>query len=315
MGSGMVNPLAPYPSPEARDDELAARTAALGGELVPYGQSVQGRRLLAARIGPTHAAAADCPRVLISANIHGLEYIGSRLTMGVLQESPPAEILELRQKAELWVIPCLNPDGYARTWEQQGHGSVAQLRSNANGVDLNRNFPLPTGAVRRRLPGAGSTTPGAATYVGSAPLSEPETAALSALLHEQRFAAAINIHSFLGRTIPAHVTDRDSYETYATLCRTFSQAQKSWHYPRLASRWLDTFTGELEDYQHHHLGTWAMCLETFSLPASLLQNLRAPSAFFRFNPRDPMPWVQNDVPAMGAYFLQAIQLASPLLQQ
>jgi len=312
MVPGMVHPLSPYPAPEARDDELAQRTAALGGELVQYGQSVQGRRLLAARLGPTGDSVTGCPRVLVTANLHGVEYIGSRLAMGVLQEHPPEEIVALRQEAELWVIPCLNPDGYARTWEQQGQGTVAQLRSNAHGVDLNRNFPLPNGAVRRRLPGAGSTTPGAATYVGPSPLSEPESASLSQLLQQQRFAAAINIHSFLGRTIPAHVTDRESYKTYASLCRTFSQAQKHWRYPRLASRWLDTFTGELEDYQHHHLGTWAMCLETFSIPASLRQNLRAPSTFFRFNPRDPEPWVQNDVPAIGAFLQQAIVLASPL---
>ncbi len=309
----MADPLAPYPSPEARDAEFAARTQALGGELVQYGQSVMGRKLLAARIPPTYGTAGVCARVLVSANIHGLEYIGSQVAMGVLQNNPPVEILELRKEAELWVIPCLNPDGYARTWEQHGQGSVAQLRSNARGVDLNRNFPLPKGAARRKLPGAGSTMPGAATYVGAAPLSEPETAALATLLQEHRFAAAINIHSFLGRTIPAHVTDRESFETYASLCRTFSQNQSRWHYPHLASRWLDTFTGEMEDYQHHHLGCWAMCLETFSIPASLRQNLRAPSPFFRFNPREPEPWVQNDVPAIAAFLRHALQLASPLL--
>jgi len=309
----MADPLAPYPSPEARDGEFVARTQALGGDLVQYGESVMGRKLLAARIPATRGQNATCPRVLLCANIHGLEYIGSRVAMGVLQTNPPPEIVALREAAELWVIPCLNPDGYARTWEQQGQGSVAHLRSNARGVDLNRNFPLPLGAVRRKLPGAGSTTPGAATYVGPAPLSEPETAALATLLQEYRFAAAINVHSFLGRTIPAHVTDRKSYAMYVTLCRTFSQHQLSWRYSRLASRWLDTFTGEMEDYQHHHLGTWAMCLETFSIPASLRQNLRAPSAFFRFNPRDPEPWVRNDVPAIGAFLEHALRLASPLL--
>jgi predicted deacylase len=309
----MADPLSPYPSPEARDREVAARTLALGGELVQYGQSVLGRKLLAARIPPTDKPAAAWPKVLVSANIHGLEYIGSRVAMGVLQVNPPAEILALRREAELWIIPCLNPDGYARTWEQQGQGSVAQLRGNARGVDLNRNFPLPGGAVRRKFPGAGSTTPGSATYVGPAPLSEPETSALATLLQAHRFTAAINIHSFLGRTIPAHVTDQENYENYATLCRTFSQNQSRWRYSRLASRWLDTFTGEMEDYQHHHLGCWAICLESFSIPASLRQNLWAPSPFFRFNPRDPEPWVQNDVPAIGAFLRHALQLASPLL--
>ncbi len=56
------------------------------------------------------------------------------------------------------------------------------------------------------------------------------------------------------------------------------------------------WTGEQEDWQHHVHGTWALTVEVFPLAASFRQHLRALSLFWRFNPRDPRPWVDNDVP-------------------
>jgi hypothetical protein len=187
---------------------------------------------------------------------------------------------------------------------------MAELRPNARGVDLNRNFPLPDGRRRRRLPGAGSTRPGAATFVGPAPLSEPETAALAALGEQQRFAAACNGHCFMGRLIPAHVEDAAAFRRYRALCRAFAAAQPRARYGRLHSRRLDTFTGELEDFQHHRQGMWAICLETFPWWASLGQHLKAPSLFWRMNPRDPQPWIDNDVPGIAAYLNAALDLAA-----
>ncbi len=295
-----MHPLAPYPSPEARDAALRAHVDRLGGEVRTYGQSVEGRPLLAARIPCAVAGAA--PRLLVAANIHGPEYVSSQVALGVLGRlADGAPALEaLRRRAEIWVIPCLNPDAYARVWERGGVGALRELRPNARGVDLNRNFPLPRGRRRRRLPGAGSTRPGAATYVGEAPLSEPEAAALAALCAEASFHVVTSGHSFMGRLIPAHVEDRPAFATYRALCRAFAAAQPTARYGRLASRTFDTFTGELEDYLHHEHRTWAICVETFPWWASFRQHLRAPTLFWRFNPRDPAPWVENDVAGLVA---------------
>jgi hypothetical protein len=210
----------------------------------------------------------------------------------------------------VWVIPCLNPDGYRRTVEREGAGPLTGLRPNANGVDLNRNFPLPWGRPSR-LPAAGSSEPGTATYRGPSPLSEPETHHLDALLHEQSFHASANFHSFMGTCIPARVTDRDEFRTYRGLCRAFARAQTKYRYRRLSTRIFDVFTGEQEDHQHHHHRTWAMCVETFTIAATYRQHFRAPSTFWRFNPHDPQPWVDNDVPAVVAYFEAALKLSRP----
>jgi hypothetical protein len=298
--------LSPYLSPEARESRLQALVARGQGELVRYGESVEGRPLLAGRLPQLGRDGRPAARVLVSAGIHGPEYVPGAVVLALLERADgDPELRRLRQRAEVWAIPCLNPDGYARVWERGGVGRLAELRPNARGVDLNRNFPLPVGRRRLALPGAGSTRPGAATYVGQGPLSEPETAALGRLFGEQTFAASTNGHCFMGRLIPAHVEDGPSARTYRDLCRAFSAAQARSRYGRLASRRFDTFTGEMEDFQHHHHHTWAVCVETFTWWASFRQHLLAPSLFWRFNPRDPAPWVDNDLPGVVA-FLHAV---------
>ncbi|MDC0667513.1 M14 family metallopeptidase [Nannocystis radixulma] len=302
--------LAPYPSPEGRAAETADLTARVGGELVEYGTSIEGRPLVAVRVPST---LSDRPRILCGANIHGVEFIAGRVALGLLRALADGDprLVELRARAELWVVPSINPDGYARTFAAGGHGRLPNFRANAHGVDLNRNYPRPGGAAPSWLPGAGSDRPGDATYRGPHPLSEPETAALDRLFSAQRFVAGANLHSFMGTVIPARVTERRAYATYRRLCRSFARAQPHRRYFRLASRIFDTFTGEQEDHQHHAHGTWAVCVETFTILASYRQHLRAPSVFWRFNPRDPAPWVENDVSGLCAYFGAALQLERP----
>lgn len=303
--------LAPYPTPEAREAEVDDLAARLGGELVVYGASREGRPLRAVRVP---SPAADAPRVLCSANIHGIEFIAGRVAIALLHQlatAPSPALLALHRRAELWVIPSLNPDGYARTWAAAGRGLLAPLRHNAGGVDLNRNFPRPGNAPTSRLPGAGSDRPGDATYRGPSPLSEPETAALDALFTATGFHASANLHSFMGTAIPARVTDAAAFASYRALCRAFADAQPHTRYRRLSSRLFDTFTGEQEDHQHHAHATWAACIEVFPLLASYRQHVRAPSIFWRFNPHDPERWIANDLPGVIAFLSAALDLPRP----
>jgi murein peptide amidase A len=95
---------------------LTASITAIALTLAVVGHSVEGRPIEA-----IHLAHPGGPRVLVVGCIHGNE-------CGAL---PVVRALErARTREDLWLVPTLNPDGYA-------HGT----RANAHGVDLNRSFP------------------------------------------------------------------------------------------------------------------------------------------------------------------------------
>jgi hypothetical protein len=301
----------PYLAPDARRARVLELAELAGAERVEIGASVDGEPIDAVRV-PARARTPDAT-LLCCANIHGIEWVGGLVALGLLARlaARDDDVDALRERAEVWIVPCLNPDGYRRTWESAGVGTLAQLRTNAHGVDLNRNYPLPAGKRRLALPGAGSQRPGDGTYYGSAPLSEPETRALHELCTAHRFHAATGMHSFMGTLIPARVQTRDAWRSYGTLCRAFRSAQRHRRYFRVASRFLDAWTGEQEDHLHHNHGCWSICVETFAFTASLAQHLRAPTRFWRFNPHDPTPWIANDVPGLLAYYRAALELPRP----
>ena len=82
------------------------------------GQSQSGRKIMAYRAGQPGK-----PVVLVAAAMHGEEDFGPYVARGLLEGRKIKDV-------DLWVIPVLNPDGYAkdRRWVN-------------GGVDLNRNFP------------------------------------------------------------------------------------------------------------------------------------------------------------------------------
>lgn len=299
--------LAPYPTLETLDARFAAVGDELGGAVSVYGESVEGRALRCLEV----PALGDASRaVSVCANIHGIEFISAEVALGFARALASPSGMALRHQAQVHVYYCLNPDGRARCAGAGGQGRVRDFRKNARRVDLNRNFPPPGANRGLRLPFTGSDDEDNATYRGSAPLSEPETAHLCQALDTLRPWASINLHSFMGTIIPPRVTTPGDDRTYTTLAQAAFDAQTV-RYRRLASYHFDAFTGEQEDHQHHVHKTWAVCLETFPIMASFAQHLRAPSAFWRFNPRDIDRWVANDVPAMFAFFDAALALERP----
>lgn len=301
-------PLGDYASPDRREAELERAAALAGAEIVVLGESVEGRPIRAARVPSLQPTSQS---VLLSANIHGVEWIGARTALAFLSALSSDVLSPLRARAEVWVLPCINPDGYQRTWSARGVGSLKTLRTNSHGVDLNRNFPLPFGAKPLPLAVAGSSDPSRATYRGGAPLSEPEALALEELFRRVHFIASANLHCFMGTLLPPPVKSSADFDGYRRLCRAFQRGQGAVKYRRVASRLFDVFTGEQEDHQHHVHNTWATCVEIFPVTASIKQHLRAPSLFWRFNPHVPDFWIQNDIPGLAAYFLEALEMGPP----
>jgi predicted deacylase len=205
------------------------------------GLSVEGRAIRAFRLGdPTSPR-----KVVLIATMHG-------------NEAKPARILRnLRDGrrihgADIWVVPTMNPDGYA-------HDS----RRNAHGVDLNRNFPvqwIPQGGVYNS---------------GPSPASEPETRAMMAFLAEIRPRWVVSFHQ------PLFGVDRSFVKT-RTLARRLS---RNLHLPRkrfscnsgchgTMTQWFNrTLPGAAITVEYGHHLTWRQKYRTG--PRGLLRTVRA----------------------------------------
>jgi protein MpaA len=137
-----------------------------------YGMSVEGRPLEV--YGPGDAA------VLVLAAIHGDESETTVVVSEAMRCLPEADLSAA-------VILCGNPDGLQRG-----------TRGNARGVDLNRNFPTSNWNAGPVFYKSRANDPrDIALSPGPAPVSEPETAALIALIDRMKPRAVVSLHSAL----------------------------------------------------------------------------------------------------------------------
>jgi len=131
---------------------------------VVIGHSVRGRPIVAHVLGPDAA-----PRKLLLVGcIHGNECAGIAILSALARQRVPSGV-------QLWLVPEMNPDG-----------SAADSRQNADGVDLNRNFPYKWERI---------TDP--TYYAGPRPVSEPETRAAMALIRRIKPAVTIWYHQHM----------------------------------------------------------------------------------------------------------------------
>ena len=175
--------------------------------------SLEGRGIPIVRLGRDDA---PC-HMMIQATMHAREHMSTHLVMvmiegtawkrmhGVSHEG--LRIYDILDKIQLTVLPMVNPDGVeicqrgaegcrldeTRRWveEMAARGvSHRQIKSNARGVDLNRNFTNGHGrafnAVRSKH---------FYHYPGHQPLTEPEVKAMMQTLIQRPYDLCLNYHT------------------------------------------------------------------------------------------------------------------------
>lgn len=207
----LISPVGEYgPRQLASDlDRLAARYPSIQVGII--GRSVMGKPLYALSIG-------GGPRTLhVNASLHANEWITTPCLLRFVEQY--ASALEAgsmlygydpgkwAEAYTLWLVPMANPDGVELVQEgaDPHHPSTGQLKAwnrgrddfrkwkaNMNGVDLGDQFPAHwEEEVRRR----GRCRPAPQDYAGTAPLSEPEAAALAAHTETVAPERVISLHS------------------------------------------------------------------------------------------------------------------------
>ncbi len=186
--------------------------AASGWETI--GRSSEGRPIRALLVGSERART----KLMVVGSIHGTEPAGRAVIARLRGARPP-------RGTALWLVDTANPDGAA-----------AGSRGNANGVDLNRNFP------HRWRPQDG------VYESGTGPASEPETQVMMRFIEREQPRVSLWYHQALRMVVKA--------EGDPELERMYSRASG------LPRRSLPAYHGTVSSWQNHeHPGDTAFVVE------------------------------------------------------
>ncbi|MEZ5047708.1 MAG: M14 family zinc carboxypeptidase [Chitinophagaceae bacterium] len=165
------------------------------------GNSIQNRSIWMVKISDNPDVDENEPEVFMNAVHHAREPISMSQVLffmwHVLENyNTDKEIRNLLNSTELYIVPCVNPDGYYynQTMNPNGGGMWRKNRrlnsGGSYGVDINRNYSYGWG-------GSGSSsTQSNDTYRGTAAFSEPETQAIRDFCISRNFVASMDFHSY-----------------------------------------------------------------------------------------------------------------------
>lgn len=151
--------------------------------------------------------------VLVVGVIHGDEQAG----LEVIDELRSMSSSELPDSVDLFLMPALNVDGLAMN-----------QRQNANGVDLNRNFPYDWGPIAEF---------GNWQYAGPSSASEPETQAMVAYVETLRPDLTVWFHQDAFSIAPSTGSDKLVREEYARLTGLPLEGVPGGIYTGVAATW------------------------------------------------------------------------------
>ncbi len=172
-------------------------------EVTKIGTTFESRDIVLVKISSEVSKADEKPAMLFTGSIHAREWIGHELALKFIEyvaqnSTVDPELQRSLEHASMYVVPCLNPDGYEYS---RKHFSFWRKNRRVNhdgtiGVDLNRNFSI--GFVKNNNTGSN-------VYGGEEPFSEAETSAIKAFVDtHSNITIAFDYHSQGNVFFPAH---------------------------------------------------------------------------------------------------------------
>ncbi|MCK5136521.1 MAG: T9SS type A sorting domain-containing protein [Bacteroidales bacterium] len=223
-----------------------------------FGTSVNGRLLLALKISDNPELAEPEANFLYSSTMHGDELVGYVLMLRLAGHllkgyGTDPEVTGLVDSLSIWINPLANPDG---SYSQDNNLSLKNsTRRNADGIDLNRDFPDPSKAE------SGDTTG-----------RTRENQAMMHFMKKNGFTLSANIHS--GAEVVNYPWDH-TYDLHADdpwyrfVSREYADEARAVD-PGYMSDWVDGITngaqwyriyGGRQDYVNYYLEGREVTLE------------------------------------------------------
>lgn len=228
-------------------EEVGAFYESFGGEKCIIGKSVEGRDLYAVRVGKGK------PVGISQYAMHAREWVTALLALEHARRGIA--------RGSVWILPLLNPDGALLSTEGitavskarrqrlikcNGSDDFSLWKANAEGVDLNVNFPARWGSGEKNV-----RTPASENYIGKTPLCAPESRAL----------VEFTLDTVPDYTVSWHAKGEEIY------WRFFQPFARRRHDRRLA-KILSRSTGyPLKDAKGSAGGYKDWCIETLAIPA------------------------------------------------
>ncbi len=253
--------------------------------LYSIGQSVNGVDLLAMEISDnpgTHELRE--PEFKYVANMHGNEVTGRETLLYLMQYlcnnyATNDTVKALVDNTRIHLLPTMNPDGYSNA--QEGDYDGVTGRTNANGVDLNRNFPDRFNREQSSL--------------------QPETRAVINWIQRNRFVLSANLHN--GALVANYPYDNSANaqsvytaspddDVYRQLALSYSRAHPTMHlgqqacpgypesFPDGITNGADWYNidGGMQDYNYVNSNCFEITIEQHCFkypPANMLEDIWA----------------------------------------
>ena len=187
-----------------------------------YGQSELGRDLICHRVGSEDAEQS----LLMVFGIHGFEdaFDHDGEVLGMIAQKLIAHYADHPKELKsfcLYVIPCANPDGLLDGTTQNGFG-----RCNANGIDINRDFPT-----------YWSPNTSSRTRTGETAFATAEARSIRDLVSKIEPDYAVDVHGWAERAF-------GNGEMTQLIADAFDLKVKRMIRSSMAATWLDTVTQE-----------------------------------------------------------------------
>ncbi len=270
---------------DPHDDGIRAQLYTLASQypdildLLVLGKSHQDREIIALKLTDKKATGVKKGKALLVGLHHAREWVSTETLMRFLYDitrkyQADSDIQNLLKKAEVWILPVLNPDGYQYTftsgmmWRKnmRDNNGNGQFDFETDGVDLNRNYGEFWGFDEQ----GASNIPGSWVYRGPDPFSEPETRALRDLIVKEHITHAISYHTysnlilyprgFLDNVIPP---DYPLFRYLAGIPEksAITDSSKQENYRPMLSADLYTTNGEFTDWAYGNLDVIAFTVE------------------------------------------------------